>query len=241
MTQAFAQSFPTFDSLRDAPLRDVAHSLLSALPPTGVFSSYAIVYSTSTHSYGQQAAQAARIISEAFQSLANQGLIVCDALQQDGNSYFVSRLGKSVVSREQYEAFKLSRLLPVDLLHPIIVNNCMADYKGKNYAGAVRDAWVAVEDALRQCSPEVASTKGSVPAARNAFATEKGPLTDLTTDKGEREALGHLIAGALGYYRDAHTLGDEDDPISAGQILAFASNLISIIESRLQAIGISLA
>jgi Protein of unknown function (Hypoth_ymh) len=240
MTNALTQSFPTFESLLDAQLPDVAHALLANLP-AGTINSYGIVQSISTYSCAQHSAQVARILSEAFQYLVSQNFLVCDALQQSGNVYFMSRLGKSIIDREKFEAFRLSKLLPIELLHPIIARQCMADYMAKNYAGAVRDAWLTVEDAIRRSGPTVASANGSVPAARNAFATDSGPLTDPSTDKGEREALMHLVAGALGYYRDAHTLGDESDPVSAGQVLAFASNLLTIIESRLQVVGISLA
>lgn len=150
-----------------------------------------------------------------------------------GNFFLLTRRAKTLGDRASFEAFRLAQLLPLELLHPSIIEDCLDNFRRQKYSASVRDAFVRVEHELRESSPEVKKVNGSVPAARKAFQLNVGPLTDKTADPGEQDGVMQLFAGALGYYRDAHTLGKISDPVEAGQILAFASNLLRIIDRRL--------
>jgi uncharacterized protein (TIGR02391 family) len=69
---------------------------------------------------------------------------------------------------------------------------------------AVFAAFKAVEVAVREAGGYEPSDIG-VPLMRKAFDSKKGPLTDLSKPEGEREALGHLFAGAIGSYKNLHS------------------------------------
>jgi len=58
----------------------------------------------------------------------------------------------------------------------------------------------AVEVAVREASRLGAEDLG-MNLMRKAFNIENGPLTDLSAEKGERQARSDLFAGAMGSYK----------------------------------------
>jgi len=73
---------------------------------------------------------------------------------------------------------------------------------------------------------------------RLAFDSVKGPLTDKSLPKSEREALAHLFAGAIGRYKNPHshrkvTINSSE----AVELIVMASHLLNIVEERAKAIG----
>lgn len=85
-------------------------------------------------------------------------------------------------------------------LHPrvkdAIGNNFVSEHFDLDISTAMRE----VEIRLRGLADADASQLG-VALVRKALHPEEGPLTDLTAERGEREALGHLFAGALTVFR----------------------------------------
>jgi hypothetical protein len=70
-----------------------------------------------------------------------------------------------------------------------------------------------------------------------AFQPEKGPLTITASDKGEQVGLMDLFSGAIGHCKNpASHRSPGFDRVSAAQLIAFASYLLTqvddIVESR---------
>jgi uncharacterized protein (TIGR02391 family) len=72
---------------------------------------------------------------------------------------------------------------------------------------------------------------------REAFHPDRGRLTDMQAEPGEREARSHLFAGAIGSYKNPNSHRDVQfrDPLEAAEIVMFANHLLSIVDARLRA------
>ena len=69
---------------------------------------------------------------------------------------------------------------------------------------------------------------------REAFHTERGPLTDKEAEASERQSLSDLFAGAFGVFRNPHAHRDVQltDPREAVEIIMLANHLLRIVDSR---------
>jgi uncharacterized protein (TIGR02391 family) len=69
---------------------------------------------------------------------------------------------------------------------------------------------------------------------RKAFDKNSGPLTDANADEGEREAMAHLFAGAIGVSKNpqSHRDVNVDDPTEAMEIIMLANRLLKIVDAR---------
>ena len=67
---------------------------------------------------------------------------------------------------------------------------------------------------------------------RKAFDDKNGKLTEMSQPKPEREAMAHLFAGAIGYYKNPSSHREiEFAPEEAAEIIIIASHLLRIVDS----------
>jgi uncharacterized protein (TIGR02391 family) len=141
--------------------------------------------------------------------------------------------GASVGSKDDFERIRAARAFPKSLLHPAISNKVYSALMRGDLDDAVLAAFKAVEIAVREAGAYKATDIG-VPLMRKAFDVKNGPLTDLTHPEAEREALGHLFAGAIGSYKNPHSHRTVNltDPREAQQQVMLASHLLCIVDAR---------
>lgn len=168
---------------------------------------------------------------EAWNWLVQEGLIAPTA---DHGWHFITRRGKKLSSRVSLAAYRNTVALPRKLLHPNISAACWSTFLRGDYDTAVFQAYKELEVKIREAANLKPEDIG-VPMVRKAFHPQSGPLVDTSTPEAEREALMHLMGGALGSYKNPHShrkvqLGPEE----AVEMIVLASHLYKIAELRSQ-------
>ena len=166
---------------------------------------------------------------EGWNWLVQEGLI---APRADGGWHFITRRGKRLANRASIAAYRNTVLLPRKLLHPNVSAASWSAFLRGEYDTAVFQAYRELEIKIRDASSAKPEEVGVV-LARKAFNPQSGPLIDLSSTEGEREALMHLMAGAIGSYKNPHShrkimLGAEE----AIEMIMLASHLYKIVEIR---------
>ena len=173
-----------------------------------------------------------RSLAEAWSLLETLGFIARET-NQNGEWVFVTRRGREAAkSRETFERGRRAALFPSDMLH--------ADLRGAAYDALVRGNFQqAVAEAFRVVEVRVrnASQLEGVGASlmRAAFHEDTGPLRSDVPDKGERQALPHLFAGAFGWVRNpaSHRDVSMDEVNNALEQLMLASLLLRITDEQI--------
>lgn len=153
--------------------------------------------------YGARADDAKRAVMAGFAWLLAQGLIAWtpEYGQYSNGAVFVTRRGRQHAGTSNLDAYRRATSLSPDLLHPNLRANCWRSFLGGDYDTAVLQAFKAVEEVVRDAGGYTASDIG-VALMRSAFDKNRGPLTDQAQPEGERDALAHLFAGAIGSYKN---------------------------------------
>ena len=175
--------------------------------------------------------QIAEQLAVAWNYLETEGLIAPKA--GDPNFSVLTKRGKKLAESGDFEsAFKSSRTLPKELLHPTIRQKSWPDFVRGEYDSAVFKAFKEVEVAVRDAAGLSRSDIG-VRLMRKAFDVNNGPLTDPSAEPGEKQALSDLFAGAIASYKNPnshrHVAIEAEE---AAEMIVLASHLFKIAEDR---------
>jgi uncharacterized protein (TIGR02391 family) len=167
--------------------------------------------------------------------LEREGMLLPAPGQQDRDWVIVSERGKTLVNKENFDAYKLSLLFPKATLHPAIASTTFALFLRGHYDTVVFEAFRAVEVAVRDGGKYPASMLGTT-LMRAAFG-DKGPLTDTSLVSSEQEATAHLLAGAIGLFKNptSHRSGTVGKPEDAVALVMFADYLLRLVDQRVKA------
>lgn len=178
-------------------------------------------------------------LSEAFAWLEAQGLLIpAPGASGEHGWRFLSRRAHKIASEAKFATFAVSRILPKELLHPKIADLVWGEFMRGEFDVAAFQAMKGVEVAVRDAA-ELGHGKIGTDLMQEAFAPEKGPLTDTNSEKGEQLARMRLFAGAIGSYKNPHSHRDVnlDDPYEALEIVLLANHLLRIVDARAKARG----
>lgn len=173
---------------------------------------------------------------EAWAWLEGQGLLLPDR-NFFGNTMerVLSRRARRIAQDRDVRGLSRSRSLPRGALNSAIADDVWGLFHRGRYGLAVFSAMKAVEVRVREAAALPAELLG-VKLMRAAFAPERGPLTDMNAEAGERVARMELFAGAIGSYKNpqSHRHVDLNDPDEAAEIILLANHLLRIIDDREQ-------
>ena len=177
----------------------------------------------------QEAARKA--LMEAWVWLEREGLLA-PRPGDSGDWVFITRRGQQVAGPEKLKAYRQANLLPKQLLHPTIAQKVWASFLRGDYDTAVFQSFKEVEVSVRDAG-QFAATDVGVELMRKAFRPEDGPLTDKESPRAEQEALMHLMAGAVGSYKNPHSHRNVSiAAIEAVEMIVLASHLLGIVDRR---------
>ena len=145
----------------------------------------------------------------------------------------VSRKGQRLLTDVAFKAYASAAAFPKGMLHATIAEEVWLDLARGDFPTAVFKDFRAVEISVRAAAGLTNADYGT-DLMRKAFDPKKGPLTMLDQPEGEREALAHLFAGAIGSYKNPHShrAVEIDDASEAQEMVVLASHLLRIVESR---------
>lgn len=223
---------PTAEQLRTLPTADLAMILLTSLQdqpnPNNILRGHEQAHELNGEADTDYLLQR---VSDAWAWLVANGLVGPHHRHTPSEWHRVTERGRRVVAGGSIRELLAEQRLPDDL------HGELAEARSQFRAGK---AEIAVFAAMRQVEVRLRSLSGAgndiigVPLARYALHPDSGPLTDARLEGGEREAISHLFAGALGAFKNptSHRVVDFDDPAVAADIILLADLLMRLLDDR---------
>jgi len=179
--------------------------------------------------YGQRL-PIGRAMSEAWQWLQNEGLLIV-APDQPNGFFCLTRKGAQLKNPADIEAYRYGSLLPLGLLHLQLVEKIRPMFLRGDYQIAVLQAFIEVEIIARSISG-LGNEWVGVKLMREAFKSENGKLSDMESVGGERVAMMELFAGAIGHCKNPSSHREiKMDRVTAARLIIFASHLLSELDA----------
>jgi|ERR1700735_3349491 len=164
--------------------------------------------------------------------LEREGLLMTPA-GHDRDWVCVTPRGRSLLVKENFDAYRHSMLFPRRTLHPAIAASTLALFIRGHYDTVVFEAFRAVEVAVRDAA-KLAQTMVGIALMRTAFTPNTGPLTDTSLVAAEQQATADLFAGAMGLFKNptSHRIAAISKPEDAVDLVMLANYLLRLVEQR---------
>lgn len=170
-------------------------------------------------------------MSEAFDWLGSEGLLVRDASQRSDEFVRISERGRRALEAPDLgHHLDVARLLAATL-HPRIDRKVRQQFNGGDPDAAVLVATKAVEVAVREAAGLSNDSYGTKLMAA-AFKPAEGPLHDSEIPVGEQAGVMALYMGLVGALKNpsSHRQVDYDDPMEAVEAVYFADLLLRMLD-----------
>jgi uncharacterized protein (TIGR02391 family) len=181
------------------------------------------------------------IVAEAFGWLESEGLIIKDYTEHTGDWYLVSRRGRAIKEAADLSSYAKRAYLPRDVLREDVAEVALSPFLAGRYDEAVRAAFTRLEVSIREAAGYGHEQYG-VAMVRDAFGagnkggSSLGPLADPDMEFTEREAVAHLLAGAIGYIKNplSHRELNIDDARLAASRILLANDLMYTLAGHVE-------
>ena len=223
---------PSADQLRTLPTPELATILLQSLQdqpnPNNILRGHQQAHDQNRE---RDADFLLQRVSDAWAWLVAHGLVGPHHLNTASEWCRVTDRGREVAASGSTRELLADQRLPDDL------HAELTDARRLFRSG---DAEIAVFAAMRQVEVRLRQDSGAgndligVTLARHALRPDGGALADDRLETGEREAISHVFAGALGAFKNptSHRLVDFDDPAVAADVILLADLLLRMLDAR---------